>query len=160
MANSVPATLAANLIFPLLIVSLAAAETPPVDVMLSAAESNLRNGKLDRAELMLKQARESYPNEGRVDLDFGLLFAQRNQAQPAAEAFAAAIKKSPDLRDAYLNLAMQNDVLKKYDAADGAYRAGTKRFPKDLELWSEWGTTLILAQRFAPSAKDSPRALK
>lgn len=134
------------------------AETP-VEVMLGAAESNLKAGKLPRAELMLKQAHESYPNDGRVDLDYGLLYAQREQAKEAVAAFNTAIKKNPELRDAYLNLALQNDVMKDYDAADAAYRAGTKRFPSDLELWAEWGTTLILAKRYPDAEKALRQAL-
>jgi len=134
------------------------AETP-VEVMLGAAESNLRAGKLARAELMLKQAHESYPNDGRVDLDYGLLYAQREQAKEAIVAFNAAIKKNPELRDAFLNLALQNDVIKDYDGADAAYRAGTTRFPADLELWAEWGTTLILAKRYPEAEKALRHAL-
>lgn len=136
----------------------ARAETP-VEVMLGAAESNLKAGKLPRAELMLKQAHESYPNDGRVDLDYGLLYAQREQAKEAVAAFNTAIKKNPELRDAYLNLALQNDVMKDYDGADAAYRAGTKRFPTDLELWGEWGTTLILAKRYPEAEKALRHAL-
>ena len=138
--------------------SLAWAETP-VEVMLGAAESNLRAGKLGRAELMLKQAHESYPNDGRVDLDYGLLYAQREQTKEAVGAFAAAIKKNPELRDAYLNLALQDDVIKDYNGADAAYRAGTTRFPADLELWAEWGTTLILAKRYPEAEKALRHAL-
>lgn len=137
---------------------LAYAETP-IEVMLGAAESNLKAGKLPRAELMLKQAHASYPSDGRVDLDYGLLYAQREQAKEAIVAFNTAIAKNPELRDAYLNLALQNDVMKDYDGADAAYRAGTKRFPADLELWSEWGTTLILAKRYPEAERALRQAL-
>jgi tetratricopeptide (TPR) repeat protein len=145
--------------FAVLFSSVAMAADTPVDVMLGAAESNLRAGKLDRAELMLKQAHESYPSDGRVDLDYGLLYAQREHAKDAVAAFTTALRKNPELRDAYLNLALQNDVMKDYDAADAAYRAGTKRFPADLELWSEWGTTLILAKRYGDAEKALRQAL-
>ncbi len=131
-------------------------EKPPIEVMLQAAESNLKNGKPDRAALMLKEAHNAYPNDGRVDLDFGLVYAQQEKAKEAVAAFETAIGKSPNLRDAYLNLALQNDVLKNYAASDAAYQKGTARFPKDAELWDEWGTTLILQHKY----KEAEHALR
>lgn len=127
---------------------IAAEDVPPVETMLSAAENNLKNNKLDRAKLMLDQAKKHYPDDGRVDYFYGLVFAQQEKPEEAVKAFELAVKRKPEMVEAHLNLALQLDVLKRYEQSDKVYAEATKRFPKDLDLLTEWGTTLILRQRY------------
>jgi tetratricopeptide (TPR) repeat protein len=142
-----------------LCLALAAEETVPVETMLSAAENNIKNGKLDRAKLMLDQAKKSYPDDGRVDYFYGLVFAQQEKPEDAVAAFQRAVKKRPEMIEAHLNLALQLDVLKRYDESDKVYAEATKRFPKEADLLAEWGTTLILRQRFKEAAGVLEKAI-
>ncbi|MCC6808831.1 MAG: tetratricopeptide repeat protein [Deltaproteobacteria bacterium] len=136
----------------------AAEETVPVETMLAAAENNIKINKLDRAKLMLDQAKKSYPDDGRVDYFYGLVFAQQEKPEDAVKAFEAAVKKRPDMIEAHLNLALQLDVLKRYDASDKVYADATKRFPKDVDLLTEWGTTLILRDKLKEAEDVLKRA--
>jgi tetratricopeptide (TPR) repeat protein len=144
----------------LLLAFAAADDVVPVETMLQAAENNIKNGKLDRAKLMLEQAKKHYPDEGRTDYYYGLIYAQQEKPEEAVKAFQGAVKRRPEMIEAHLNLALQLDVLKRYEESDKVYADAAKRFPKDVDLLSEWGTTLILRQRYAEAEGVLKRAIE
>ncbi len=137
-----------------------AAETVAVETMLAAAENALKQGKPERARLMLAEAKKSYPDDGRVDYLFGMTAAQQEKHQEAVGHFKAALQKLPGLRNGYLQLAMLYDVMGQYELSDQVYRDATKRFAKDAELFAEWGTTLILRKRWKEAEAALTKALE
>lgn len=137
-----------NALFAAIALTAVAAEPVPVDTMLAAAENALKQGKPERARLMLDEAKKAYPNDGRVDYLYGMAAAQQEKNDEAVGHFKAALQKLPGMRDAHLQLAMLYDVMGRYEQSDEVYREATKRFPKDAELFAEWGTTLILRKRW------------
>jgi tetratricopeptide (TPR) repeat protein len=131
----------------------------PVEAMISAIEGNLKAGRLDRAEALLNEAQRQYPENAHLDYDKGLFFAQKEQPDLAIASFQRALKRQPTLHEAYLNLALEQDLTKKYDEASATYAEGTKHFPGDADLFSEWGTNLILRKHYPDAERVLRRAL-
>jgi Flp pilus assembly protein TadD len=143
-----------------LCMGLSAAEPPfPVQVMLEAAENQLRQQRPDRARAMLVQAKTDYPKDGRVDFLYGVSYAQEDKNELGIASFKAAIEKTPKLRIAHLQLGILYDVLEKYDEAVKVYQKALEIFPNDVEFMAEWGQTLLLNKRFKEAEDVLKRAL-
>jgi tetratricopeptide (TPR) repeat protein len=71
---------------------------------LLAIQQHIQGGDLDGAHLLLVQAAKQYPADGGLENLLGVVEIQQGHTEAAEQAFSQAIRHSPRLTSAYLNL--------------------------------------------------------
>ena len=80
-------------------------------------QQNIQNGDLNRASDLLARAFKTYPGDGGLDNLSGVIEIQEGHPGKARRAFADAIRHSPKLVSAYLNLARLDMQTGEKDSA-------------------------------------------
>ncbi|MEK7781852.1 MAG: tetratricopeptide repeat protein [Verrucomicrobiota bacterium] len=120
-------------------------------VKLGSAQS--QSGELAAAEKSFREALRVEATDVVALNGLGLVFAQRNRAREAADAFTAALKQQPDYRPALLNLATVLQQLNDRPGALQRYREYLVLQPRD----GDWEAVSAIVRALEPT--NGSRAL-
>ncbi|HUX45291.1 MAG TPA: tetratricopeptide repeat protein [Terracidiphilus sp.] len=118
-----------------------------------AIQQHIESGDLDGAHSLLDQAARHFPNDGGLENLLGVIEIQQGHPEQARQAFAAAVKHSPRLVSAYLNLArvdMETASDNSKDRAEAlhAYESVLRIEPGNPEANYQAATLLMWSQHY------------
>jgi Flp pilus assembly protein TadD len=69
-----------------------------------AIQEQIQSGNIDKARALLVNAQQTYPANGGLENLHGIIAVQKGDSEEAKKEFSKAIRHSPQLTSAYLNL--------------------------------------------------------
>lgn len=101
----------------------ASPKAPPAGALIDEVLTAVQAGDVDRAETSASKLVELYPGDSRSYIAQGAIFAQQHRYDEARVAFQTALKLSPDLLPAKMNLAELEFAVGSYAEATKYYEA-------------------------------------
>jgi tetratricopeptide (TPR) repeat protein len=134
-----------------------AAQPTPDSVILHIQEA-IQASNLRGAEASLTQALQQDPQNGGLYNLRGIIHATRNEVKPAENDFARAVRLSPDLESAYLNLGRVSEILSSQDGgarnrAIAQFRLFLRRHPGSAPVKAQLARFLAEEKQFASSLR-------
>lgn len=115
-------------------------QTGEVDQSTTAAEKYLQavglyqEGKLDEAKVLLEESIKQEPDNGIYDFYLGNVYRRQKDIEKALENYQNAVKKTPEMVEAYNNIAAIQMNSQKYDEALETVNKGLAQQADDTEL--------------------------
>jgi tetratricopeptide (TPR) repeat protein len=132
----------------------APAQPPPEIQLIEQAQQLIASGQLDEAERSLQAAVRLYPRSGGLYNLIGIAAAQQNRNGAAKSAFLQAVKYSPTLVPAYLNLARIQHEEGQPKAAIETYRRVLQLNPNLDEAHGNLGSLLLSQERYVDAEQQ------
>lgn len=129
-------------------------EPPPEIQLIEQVQQLISAGQLNEAERSLQAAIRLYPRSGGLYNLLGITAAQQNRSRDAKSAFLQAVKYSPTLVPAYLNLArIQHDEGHPDDAIE-TFRSVLRLNPNLDEAHGNLGSLLLSQEHYADAERQ------
>lgn len=127
-----------------------------------AIQESIQSGDLERAQALLSSALRQFPEDGGLENLLGIVEIQQGHADKARRAFAAAVKHSPRLTGAYLNLGrldMETAADHPADRAEAlhAYESVLRMEPGNAEANYQAATLLMWSGQYERSRQHLAR---
>ncbi|MFK7695240.1 tetratricopeptide repeat protein [Paenibacillus sp. HJGM_3] len=101
-----------------------------------------------KAKQELERCKTDYPEDGKFDFQLGNIARKQNQMGQALSHYEEAVRKSPQLAEAYNNIAAIHMLENKIDEAKNAIDEGLKHMPEYKDLKFKKGQIHFIKQEY------------
>ncbi|MEZ4451019.1 MAG: tetratricopeptide repeat protein [Nannocystaceae bacterium] len=116
---------------------------------LANAKIRLRDGKIDDAEILLKNVLATDPKNAQALYGMGRVKYERSQYDESADLLQKAIAEDGNVAEFYASLGTTLAIQKKYAEAAAAFGKAFKLEGENGDYGLNWGKNLNLAKKFA-----------